>query len=128
MISILTLLLGLVPPDPAPLRGAVAQCDRGSIADLARAEPHRRAEFADAIYREQRAIASERAALAPAATASVATPAGQAGLTNARAALDARQQQLEDARAVERAWRDFFDEQRADFLASCSGKKRDDGK
>ncbi|MDE2411438.1 MAG: hypothetical protein KGM18_06625 [Sphingomonadales bacterium] len=123
MIALLALLLGATSPDPVPLRSAVETCDRGSMAMLTRAEPRRRAEWADAIYREQRAIASERVSL----VATSATPAGQANVASSRQTLEARQQQLEDARAVERAWREFYDEYRADFLASCSGKKRDDG-
>lgn len=125
MIALALLLLGVTSPDPAPLRTAVEACDRGAMTTLARAEPRRRAEWAEAVYREQRAIAADRAALAPA----TASPAGQATLASAQQALSARQQQLEDARAVERAWREFYDEYRIDFLASCSpaGKKRDDG-
>lgn len=115
-------LLGASGPDPAPLRSAVESCDRTAMADLTRAEPRRRAEWADAIYREQRAIAMERAALGSATAAVPVT------LASTRAGLEARQQQLEDARAVERAWREFYDEYRADFLASCANRKRDDGK
>lgn len=126
--ALILCLLGLTPPDPAPLRTAVAACDRGAMAELTRAEPHRRAEWAEAVYREQRAIAAERAALIPSPATSGGTAAGQAGLATARGTLDARQQQLEDARAVERAWREFYDEHRADFLASCAGRKGGDGK
>lgn len=124
MISLLAFLLGTIAPDPEPLRQAVVECDRGAMATLARAEPRRRSEWAEAIYREQRSIAAERAALGSGG----ATPAAQANLGAARTALDTRQQQLEDARAVERAWREFYDEHRADFLASCAGRKNADGK
>lgn len=124
MITLLALLLGTTAPDPAPLRRAVVECDRGAMADLTRAEPRRRSEWAEAIYREQRAIVAERAALGSGG----ATPAAQANLGTARAALDTRQQQLEDARAVERAWREFYDEHRADFLVSCAGRRTADGK
>lgn len=115
MISLLALLLGVVSPDPTPLRDAVTECDRSAMADLTRAEPRRRAEWAGAVYAEQRAIAAAR---------------GQVTLgdTTALTALDQRQHQLDDARAVERAWRDYYDEYRTDFLASCSGRRRDDGK
>lgn len=125
MPALLALLLGVTSPDPEPLRSAVQACDRGAMTALTKAEPRRRAEWAEAVYREQRSIAADRAGLAPAAT----SPAGQATLASARQGLEARQQQLEDARAVERAWREFYDEYRVDFLASCSpaGKKRDDG-
>ncbi|WP_140420596.1 hypothetical protein [Novosphingobium sp. B 225] len=114
MIALLALLLGVASPDPAPLRAAVEGCDRTSVADLARAEPRRRAEWAGAVYAEQRAIAAARGGLASADAAALA-------------GLDQRQQQLDDARAVERAWRDYYDEYRSDFLASCSGRRRDDG-
>lgn len=115
MIALFALLLGLSSPDPAPLRDAVAGCDRAAMGELTRAEPRRRAEWAGAIYAEQRAIAAARGAL----------PADDA---SALAVLDQRQHQLDDARAVERAWRDYYDEYRTDFLASCSGRRRDDGK
>ncbi|MDE2435033.1 MAG: hypothetical protein KGM49_02115 [Sphingomonadales bacterium] len=124
MIPFLALMLAASSPDPDPLRTAVEACDREAMATLAKAEPRRRAEWAEAIYREQRSIAADRAALAPAAT----TTAGQATLASAKSALDTRQQQLEDARGVERAWREYFDEYRADFLASCSTRKHDDAR
>ena len=57
----------LVAPDAAPLSEAVARCDRGAVASQAQAEPVRRAEFAKGVYAEQRAIATERAALDAAA-------------------------------------------------------------
>lgn len=125
MIALFALLLGVNSPDPEPLRSAVQACDRAAMTALTKAEPRRRAEWAEAVYREQRSIASDRAGLAPA----TASPAGQATLASARLGLESRQQQLEDARAVERAWREFYDEYRVDFLATCapSGKKRDDG-
>lgn len=115
MIDLIALLLGVASPDPAPLRDAVTGCDRAAMADLTRAEPRRRAEWAGAVYAEQRAIAAARGGV----------PTGDAA---AIAALDQRQHQLDDARAVERAWRDYYDEYRTDFLASCSGRRRDDGK
>lgn len=118
MIPFLALLLGVVSPEPGPLRAAVEGCDRSSLSDLTRAEPRRRAEWAGAVYAEQRAIATARAALVPTDPAALTT----------RTALEQRQQQLDDARSVERAWRDYYDEYRADFLASCSGRRRDDGK
>lgn len=126
MPVLIALLLGVTPPDPSPLRSAVEQCDRGAVAELVRAEPRRRAEFAAAIYREQRAVATDRAGVLTAAAGT--SPAGATNLAAARTALDARQQQLDDARAVERAWRDFVEEERADFLASCTAKKRDHDK
>jgi len=115
------LAFAMVAPDPAPLSEAVARCDRGAVATQAQAEPARRAEFAKGIYAEQRAIAAERAAL----DASSLTDA-QAS-TAARDALDARQRRLDDAVRVERAWRDLNDELRAQFLASCTGRKANHG-
>ena len=76
MITLTLLLLGVTSPDPAPLRTAVEACDRGAMTTLIKAEPRRRAEWAEAVYREQRAIAADRAGLAPA----TASPAGQATL------------------------------------------------
>lgn len=123
MIELAVLALAIASPDPEPLRAAVEACDRGAMASLSRAEPRRRAEWAEAIYKEQRSIATDRAAMLPGAL----SPSGAATLASARQGLDARQQQLDDARAVERAWREFYDEYRTNFLGSCSGKKRDDG-
>ncbi len=101
--------------DIAPLGDAVAACDRGSMARFAKAEPHRRASFAVHAYDEQRAIAVDRARLAPIAT----TPVGKAQLEAARATVDARQKRLDDARLTEQAWRGAVEELRADFLANC---------
>lgn len=115
MIQLIALVLSAVSPDPEPLRAAVIACERASLSELTRAEPRRRAEWAGAVYAEQRAIAAARAALVP----------GDPALDPMRGALDQRQQQLDDARAVERAWRDYYDEYRADFLASCSARRRD---
>lgn len=115
MIALIALLLGAVSPDPAPLRDAVTGCDRAAMGELTRAEPRRRAEWAGAVYAEQRAIAAARGGLVPGDAATLAV-------------LDQRQHQLDDARLVERAWRDYYDEYRTDFLASCSGRRRDDGK
>ncbi|MEO0031257.1 MAG: hypothetical protein RIS94_1015 [Pseudomonadota bacterium] len=110
MIALPILLMGVPVPDSAPVLAAVKGCDRGEIRSMIRGEPHRRTEFAAAVYAEQRAIATERATLL----------AGPADQTVALAQLDARQKELEDARAIERAWRDLFDEARADYLANCS--------
>ncbi len=123
MIVPAVLLLGAAAPDPQPLRAAVQACDRAAMAALTRSEPRRRAEWAEAIYAEQRAIAADRAAILPGSLSA----SGQATLASARQTVEARQQQLDDARAVERAWREFYDEYRADFLTSCTAKKRDDG-
>lgn len=111
----------LVAPDAAPLSEAVARCDRGAVASQAQAEPVRRAEFAKGVYAEQRAIATERAAL----DASALTD--ELALTAARSALDARQRRLDDAVRVERAWRDLNDELRAQFLAACTGRRANNG-
>ena len=106
------------PPDAVPMEDAVAACDRATMAQLAKAEPHRRARFAAGVYAEQRAIAAERAALPAIAT----TPTGKAALDNARATLDARQKRLDDTKLTEQAWRSAVDEMRGDFLANCQGK------
>lgn len=116
MIALPILLLGVPVPDAAPVLAAVQACDRGEIRTMIKEEPHRRTEFAAAIYAEQRAIAAARTSL-------VGGP--PEAMTVALAQLDARQKQLEDSRAIERAWRDLFDEARADYLANCSGAKKD---
>lgn len=125
MILSLLLLSGVQIPDSAPALDAVKTCNRTEIRKLIASEPHRRTEFAAAAYAEQRAIASERAALlaAPIADQATGTSAGQASITNALSQLDGRQKQLDDARAIETSWRALFDEMRADFLANCNGRK-----
>ena len=40
-----------------------------------------------------------------------------------RAALDARQRRLDDARTVERAWRETLEDGRAAFLAQCTNRR-----
>ena len=123
MIALAALMAAaLTGPDADPARAAVQGCDKPAMARLTRAEPHRRADFAAAAYAEQQAIARERAGLY-ARPAGDATAAGQATLNTALAALDARQKQLDDARAVERGWRDLIDELRADYLANCTSGK-----
>ena len=125
MILSLLLLSGVQIPDSAPALDAVKTCNRVEIRKMIREEPHRRTEFAAAAYAEQRAIARERAVLLTPSTADPAagTLPGQASTANALNQLDARQKQLDDARAVEASWRGLFDEMRADFLANCSGRK-----
>ena len=112
----------LAGPDPAPALGAVKTCDRPAMAMIVRAEPHRRADWAATAYAEQQAIAQGRAVL-QARASSETSPAGKASLDLAMAQVDARQKQLEDARAVEGSWRDMIDELRADFLANCAQGK-----
>lgn len=119
------LLSGMEVPDSAPALDAVKTCNRLEIRRMITSEPHRRTEFAASAYAEQRAIAQDRASLlaAPMPGSGAGTPAGQASTTNALGQLDARQKQLDDARAVEKSWRELFDEMRADFLANCNGRK-----
>jgi hypothetical protein len=120
-LALLADVISLIPADIGPLHDAVAKCDRDSLASFAKAEPHRRAEFGDAFYSEQRAIAADRAALPD----SVATSAsGKASLEAARTAIDNRQKRLDDAKLVEKAWRDAVDELRADYLANCDLRKK----
>ena len=116
-------LLAVSTPDPEPLRNAVGTCDVKGLHALMESEPHRRAEFAAAVYGEQRAIADERTRVQ--AIAPTGSTAGQATVGQALALLDTRQKQLDDARTVERAWRDLLDEERADYLANCTNNKRD---
>jgi len=115
MIVLPFLLLGLQSPDSAPVLEAVKVCDRVQIRTMISGEPNRRIEFAAAAYAEQRAIAAQRAAVLIGPPEQAAT-----GL----AEVEARLRALDDARQIERAWRDFFDEARAGYLANCtSGKK-----
>ncbi|MFC3594085.1 hypothetical protein ACFOON_10610 [Novosphingobium piscinae] len=128
MIAPIVLVATLVAPDPAPLRTALERCDRGAIAALTAIEPKRRAAFSGAAYDEQRAIATERAQLDAGllgeggAVASQPGPAPAAG-DRVRAALEARQRRLDDARTVERAWRESLEDGRAAFLAQCTGRR-----
>ncbi|GEN99481.1 hypothetical protein NSE01_13140 [Novosphingobium sediminis] len=125
MILSMLLLSGVQIPDSAPALDAVKTCNRVEIRKMISSEPHRRTEFAAAAYAEQRDIARERAILLapPMANPAAGTPAGQASTANALTQIDARQKQLDDARAIETSWRELFDEMRADFLANCNGKK-----
>ncbi len=119
----MTLLLAfaaLVAPDAMPALEAVKTCNRAEIRRLINAEPHRRAEFATAAYERQRAIADARAALVALPPADPAAPPNPAF-----AALDTQQRALDDARALERAWRELFDEVRADFLSNCNANRTD---
>lgn len=127
MIVALVLSAALAPPDPAPLRTALDRCDRGAIAALTALEPKRRAAFSGAVYDEQRAIARERAeldgALLGAELAGAPAAAGSPAPDRARAALEARQRRLDDARTVERAWRETLEDGRAAFLAQCTNRR-----
>lgn len=110
-------------PDSAPALDAVKHCDRGAMQSLTKAEPHRRSQFAAAAYAEQQAIARDRADLLE-RQAKETTPTGLTAITASLAALDARQRQLDDARAVEQGWRALVDELRTDFLANCAQGRR----
>lgn len=123
MFPVLLLSAVITSPDPAPLLDAVKTCDAKDLHTLTQGEAHRRAEFAAAIYGEQRAIADDRQRVL--ATTASGSPAGQATVTQALAQLDARQKELDDDRAIERGWRDLLDEARADYLANCTNKQRD---
>lgn len=123
MIPLLALLAAtLAGPDPVPALEAVKTCDRQAMSGLVKAEPRRRADFAATAYAEQQSIARDRAALLARQTVE-SSAAGKASLDLALTQLEARQKQLEDARAVERGWRDLYDELRADYLANCAGGK-----
>jgi len=122
MPPLLFLASALAGNDPASALDAVKACDRPAMSVIVRAEPHRRADWAASVYAEQQAIARDRAALL-ARQGSETTPAGKASLEAALLQLDARQKQLDDARAVESSWRTMIDELRADFLANCAQGK-----
>jgi hypothetical protein len=106
----------LTPPEYGPMHEAVRKCDRDEMGKLNKVEPHRRAEYAGAVYAEQAAIAQERANLDSTAPTSAA---GKASLEAARSALESRQKRLDDFKLVEKAWRDAVEEMRADYLANC---------
>lgn len=120
-LAILADITALAPPEFEPMHQAVEKCDRDAMGKLSKAEPHRRAEFAGAIYAEQLAIAQQRADLDATAPTSAS---GRASLDAAKAALESRQKRLDDAKLVEKAWRDAVDELRADYLANCELRKR----
>lgn len=122
-LALFVLLSGVTTPDAAPALEAVKTCDRVEIRRMINAEPHRRTEFAAAAYAEERSIATERSSLINAPVS--ASPSGAATTATAMSAVDARQRQLDDAKAIERLWRDLFDEVRADFLANCNGAKNE---
>lgn len=123
MILVLGLAAALTPPDPAPLRAALDSCDRGAIARLTATEPRRRAAFSSAAYDEQREIAAERARIDVASLTPVAPTTAADPAVAERARLEARQRRLDDARTVERAWRDSLEESRSAFLAHCTGHR-----
>lgn len=123
MIALIAMALATVTaPDSAPALAAVKACDKQAMRAMATDEPHRRTQFAAAVYAEQRAIAQERATLLDAQISGTAS--GAATTANALAQIDARQKELDDVKAIENSWRDLFDEVRADFLANCSSGKR----
>lgn len=122
MIALPFAALSLTVPEVAPVLDAVKACSRDDMRMMIRGEPHRRTEFAAAVFAEQRAIAAERA---PLLVARASAPAGAATVDTALAQLDARQKQLDDARVTEKAWRELFDEARADYLANCTAGKKD---
>ncbi len=125
MSALLIMALATVTaPDSAPALAAVQKCDKQAMRAMATSEPHRRTEFAAAVYAEQRAIAQERAALLDAQIAGTPSPSGAATAATALGQIDARQKELDDVKAIEKSWRDLFDEVRADFLANCSSGKR----
>ena len=123
MSALLVMALASVSaPDSAPALAAVQKCDKQAMRTMITDEPHRRTQFAAGVYAEQRAIAQERAALLDAQISG--SPRGAATTANALAQIDARQKELDDVKAIEKSWRDLFDEVRADFLANCSTGKR----
>ena len=121
MILALSLAASVVTgPDAAPALDAVKRCDTEAMQAITKAEPHRRSEWAAALYAEQQAIARERLELAARAALQPALPDDLA----AQAALDARQRQLDVAKGVENGWRSLLEELRLDFLANCGASSR----
>jgi hypothetical protein len=111
----------LTAPDPSAMQEAVKACDRDAMGKLNKVEPHRRAEFAGAVYAEQVAIARARADLDATAPTSAS---GRASLETARVSLDSRQKRLDDMKLVEKAWREAVEEMRADYLGNCDLHRR----
>ena len=121
MILALSLAASVVTgPDAAPALDAVKRCDTEAMQAITKAEPHRRSEWAAALYAEQQAIARERLELAARAALQPALPDD----LEAQAALDARQRQLDVAKGVENGWRSLLEELRLDFLANCGASSR----
>ena len=119
MLALAPLASVLLAPDPAPVVDAVGTCDRAAMTSVTKAEPHRRAAFAVAVFQDLRTLANERAQ----AEALPVLPKDASGRAALQAAIDAKRKQVEDARATESAWRSALDELRADFLINCSGRK-----
>ena len=121
MILALSLAASVVTgPDAAPALDAVKRCDTEAMQAITKAEPHRRSEWAAALYAEQQSIARERLELAARAALQPALPDDLA----VQAALDARQRQLDVAKGVENGWRSLLEELRLDFLANCGASSR----
>ncbi|WP_404371553.1 hypothetical protein AB5I39_04195 [Sphingomonas sp. MMS24-J45] len=107
------------------LVASIAKCDRVAVTNTVAAATTRHSDFLLASYKEQRAIAADRAALAErrrvlhAKEAKVDT---EQGLTLISESLDDRTQALADQRALDQAEQDMMAYFRTQYLRQCSGK------
>ncbi len=109
------------------MNGAVARCDRVTVARGVEAEGGRHTAFLLDGFREQSAIATARADLA-ARRRALRTPGqgrpadSEAGIALAYQALEDRQQSLDDLRTLDRLRQEAVANLRQGFLSRCQGK------
>lgn len=124
----------LIVPDLAAMDVAVAKCDRETVSGIFGAEPARRSSFMTDIFNEQQAIfagrrdiAARRQALRDASLVkgqdknSSKSHDTETSLVFENAALDERQNALNDARTLDNLRRDALDAKRRLYLAQCGG-------
>lgn len=127
MILALALASATTAADLDALGSAVAACDRAVVNPVFSAEAERRSDVMRATFREQEAIVAQRRALAARRIElrQQAAPGGYEALTLAEAAVEERQQALNDLRLLENLRRETMDAMRHHFLQTCpAGKGR----
>lgn len=135
MIHLTLLLASFTVPDLASMDQAVTSCDRTTVASIFGAEPARRSAFMTELFNEQQAIytarrevAAKRQALRAASLdKSLDKPTEtETELAFQNAALDERQNALNDARSLDNLRRDALDAKRRLYLAQCGGNGKHD--
>lgn len=130
MVPLLLAAASFAVPDLAAMDVAVAKCDRETVSAIFGAEPVRRSAFMTELFNEQQAIfngrrdvAARRQALRDASLdKSLPKPAdSETALAFESAALDERQNALNDARSLDNLRRDALDAKRRLYLAQCGG-------
>ena len=125
----------LAVPDLGSMDVAVAKCDREIVSAIFGAEPVRRSAFMTELFNEQQAIftarrdvAARRQALRDASLdKGLPKPADtETVLAFESAALDERQNALNDARSLDNLRRDALDAKRRLYLAQCGGNGKYD--